>query len=240
MLQDGKGHWQMTWQQAPPWWSFIMSNPFIPSRSTIQFKNILGIFEKHPWLFKSQVLKNPTHQRCIFHKWFLKWPCLHRCFALFPAPLEVRTVEVAMAEPLTSPENKTAETWKYPEKFMFERRRSISGGVIPMKSHDHETWAKLTISFPHKFLQTSCYPVCVPENANFKRIGSKHPNSLWHDHGPPWHKIIGFSQIRLRLTLGMMQIEWLHDETKQRSMQSWEYNRLQTSPISDLQVDVLS
>ena len=127
-----------------------------------------------------------------------------------------------------------------PENSCLKEGVVFSGGVIPMKSHDSWNVGKRTISFPHKFLQTSCYPVSLPENANFKRIGSKHPNSLWHDHGPPWHKIIGFSQIRLRLTLGMMQIEWLHDERKQRSMQSWEYNRLQTSPISDLQVDVLS
>ena len=147
--------------------------------------------------------------------------------------------ERAGPQSLTPPENKrqkpenTREIYVWKKAFLFRRGDT---NEIPWP------WnvGKLTISFPHKFLQTSCYPVSVPENANFNGIGSKHPNSLWHDHGPPWHKIIGFSQIRLRLTLGMMQIEWLHDETKQRSMQSWEYNRLQTSPISDLQVDVLS
>ena len=66
MLQDGKGHWQMTWQQAPPWWSFIMSNRFIPSRSFRPVQEYLGKSSKNTHgFFKGRFLKN-DHQNDVF------------------------------------------------------------------------------------------------------------------------------------------------------------------------------
>ena len=55
--------------------------PFIPSRFTIQFKNIFGIFEEHHGVLKASSGKNEHINDVYVLSGSLEWPKKHRCFA---------------------------------------------------------------------------------------------------------------------------------------------------------------